>query len=69
MDKKETKIVFEPQIARKLLKDGCQIIDIKPNKDDKKRTVFVFKNDDNFKEHIASILQKRNEKHFAPKSE
>lgn len=58
----KAKIVFEPQIARKLLKEGCQIIDIKPNKNDKNRTVFVFINDDNFKNQM-DVISKNREKH------
>lgn len=58
MDNK-AKIVFEPQTARKLLKEGCQIIDIKPHKEDKNRTVFVFVNDDNFKKQIAAIIEEK----------
>lgn len=40
--------VFSAKMARRLLKDGFTIIDIKPDKDDPdgKRSVFVFINDE-----------------------
>lgn len=46
---KESIIVFTGDMARKLLKMGYQIIDIKPNRDDPsgKSSVFVFKNENN----------------------
>lgn len=37
-------LVRSPSIARNLLKKGFKIVDIKPNKSDKKRTVFIFEN-------------------------
>lgn len=58
---KSTKLIFKPTIARRLLKGGCQIVDIKPNKEDKAKTVFVFKIDENFKECLSSILKDREE--------
>lgn len=36
------KIIYNPSIARKLLKMGNQISDIKPNSKNKKETIFVF---------------------------
>ena len=36
------KIVAEASIARKLLKDGYKIIDIKPKKDRPRESVFIF---------------------------
>ena len=38
----QTKIVMYPNVARKLLKMGYRIIDIKPKKEDVKSTLFVF---------------------------
>ena len=52
----EAKLVFSPMIARHLLKMGNQIIDIKGDKNDQKRTVFVFKKDDKFNTDFSTVL-------------
>ena len=56
-EEKENIVIFTASKARMLLKDGYQIIDIKPDKTDhdKKRSVFVFRND-------KGILEKLKEK-------
>lgn len=41
---KDTIIIFKPKIARGLLKKKHLIVDIKQHKDNKDKTVFVFKN-------------------------
>lgn len=48
--------VFTASKARKLLKEGFTIIDIKPDKSDVegKRSVFVFKNEEGLLEKIKS---------------
>lgn len=52
-----TVIVFSADIARKLLRDGYKIVDIKPDKfdDDGKRTLFVFHNDGTILQSIKNI--------------
>lgn len=52
--KKETIVIFTANTARRLLKDGFTITDIKPDKTDPdgKRSVFVFKNEDGLLEKI-----------------
>ena len=52
--KKEDITVFTAKKARKLLKEGYQIVDIKPDRLDKdhKRTLFLFKNEDRLMEKI-----------------
>lgn len=52
--KKEVITVFTPKKARQLLKEGYQIVDIKPDRMDKdhKRTLFLFKNEDRLIEKI-----------------
>lgn len=44
---KENVIVFAPEVARRLLGQGFRIVDIKPdaNDPDRKKTLFVFRND------------------------
>lgn len=60
---KETKLVFNPGICRKLLAAGCTIVDIKADKTNKDKSVFAFKNDDAFK----AIFSKINEEIAATK--
>ena len=45
----ETKSVFTPYVARRLLRMGNPIIDIKPCKEDRTKTIFVFEVTDKFK--------------------
>ena len=45
-------VIFNPALARNLLKQGYRIIDIKANREDEKRTVFVFKVEDGFMEYV-----------------
>ncbi len=48
----ETKLVFQAELARHLLKQGYRIVDIKPRKENPQSTVFVFE----VKEGIMDIL-------------
>ena len=52
--KKEVITVFTAKVARKLLKEGYQIVDIKPDRldPDHKRTLFLFKNENGLIEKI-----------------
>lgn len=52
--KKEVITVFTAKVARRLLKEGYQIVDIKPDRldPDHKRTLFLFKNEDGLIEKI-----------------
>ena len=56
---KESKLVFNYGVVRKLLKENCQIIDIKPDRTNtetgKERVVHVFKNDEHFQETFERI--------------
>ena len=52
--KKDVITVFTAKVARKLLREGYQIVDIKLDKTDfeGKRTLFLFKNEDGLIEKI-----------------
>ena len=52
--KKEVITVFTAKVARKLLREGFTIVDIKPDRldPDHKRTLFLFKNKDGLMEKI-----------------
>jgi len=48
----DVKLIFTAKLARHLLKLGYQIIDIKPNKDNPDRTVFIFRDSPELKRII-----------------
>ena len=54
--KKDVITVFTAKKARKLLKEGYQIVDIKPDKTDfdGKRTLFLFKYEDGIMKSLSS---------------
>ena len=54
MKEKDTVIIFAAKKSRALLKMGYTLVDIKPDKTDpdRKRSVFVFKNEDGILENI-----------------
>ena len=60
-NQKEGKLVFNYGVTKRLLAAGCQIIGIKPDRDNvvtgKERCVHVFKNDELFRTEFAKINQ------------
>lgn len=52
---KEYKLVFNAGVARKLLKMGVGIADIKADRANKDKTVFVFKRTPEFEEAFTQI--------------
>ena len=54
--KKEVITVFTAKVARKLLREGFTIVDIKPDKTDfeGKRTLFLFKYEDGIMESLST---------------
>ena len=59
--KKDARLVFNCGVCRELLKRGCTIIDVKPDRSNietgKEKSVFVFKNDEIFQREFALINQ------------
>lgn len=57
---KDSVCVFYASVAKSLLKDGYQIIDLKPDKFDldKKRTIFIFKNQTGLLKRIEELRAK-----------
>jgi hypothetical protein len=53
--KKEAKLIFNMGVGRALLKAGCQVIDVKPDRTNADKTVLVFKNDEVFQRELARI--------------
>ena len=56
---KNTKAIFSARTARQLLRLGNTIIDIKPNRDNKEKTVFIFRFDDKFKDDLLTLARMR----------
>ena len=53
--KKEYKLVFNAGVARRLLRMGVNIADIKSDRTNPDKTVFVFKRTSEFEEAFAQI--------------
>lgn len=53
--KKEYKLVFNQGVVRRLLRMGVTIHDIKPDKENKEKTVFVFKRTPEFEAAFEQI--------------
>lgn len=52
----ETKLIFSQGVARKLIQNGkATLVDIKPYKENPERTIFVFKNDETFRDEFGKI--------------
>ncbi|EQC1535413.1 hypothetical protein ACY1J9_001244 [Clostridium botulinum] len=58
LKRKEFISVFKPEIARKLLKRHYQVVDIKPFKEDPKRSFFIFKNEGDFEKDLLHYMSK-----------
>ena len=56
MDKKY-KEIFTPYVARRLLKMGNPIYDIKPQKENRDKTIFVFEITEKFNEDMDSATK------------
>lgn len=52
----QTKIVVYPNIARKLLKLGYKIVDIKPKKENPSCSLFVFAVEGNFEKDFSKLM-------------
>ena len=55
--KEQVKLIFTAQLARALLKlkKNYMIVDVKPDKNNNDKTVFVFRNDVGLKEDIQKL--------------
>jgi hypothetical protein len=53
--RKDYKLIFNAGCARKMLKMGIPIVDIKADKNNKDKTVFVFKRTPEFEEAFTKI--------------
>lgn len=53
--RKEYKIIFNAGCARRLLKAGATIVDVKADKTNPDKTLFIFKRDEVFEKAFAEI--------------
>ena len=63
-DTRVSRLVTDARVARKLLKKGYFVIDIKPNKSNPDKSVFIFENTDEFKialEEVTAELKAKDE--------
>ena len=54
---KEYISIFKPQRVRKLLKKGFNIYDIKADKNNLDRTIFIFKNSEELQEELETLIK------------
>lgn len=55
-DTRKSRLIFDAKIARKLLKMGFVVIDIKPNRENTDKSIFVFENTDEFKVALTKVM-------------
>ena len=56
IDTRKSRLIFDAKIARKLLKMGFVVVDIKPNRENTDKSIFVFENTEEFKQALTQIL-------------
>ena len=55
-DTRETRLIFDAKLARRLLKRGFVVVDIKPNRENTDKSIFIFKNTDEFKAALTEEM-------------
>ena len=53
------KTIFSPSVARKLINKGNKVIDIKPDRNAKEKSLFVFEVDEKFLADFEEIVSKK----------
>jgi hypothetical protein len=51
----EFKSIFSANVARRLLKFGNHLVDIKPDKNNPEKTIFIFKKTEKFINDLAGL--------------
>ena len=54
---KEYISIFKPQRVRKLLKKGFNIYDIKADKNNLDKTIFIFENNDKLQKELETLIK------------
>lgn len=55
-DTRKSRLIFDAKIARKLLKMGLVVIDIKPNRENTDKSIFVFENTEEFRLALSNVM-------------
>ena len=55
MEEKKAKLIFNAGLCRALLKRNCKLIDIKPDRDNPIKSVFVFEKNETFEKAFTEI--------------
>ena len=55
-DTRKSRLIFDAKIARKLLKQGFVVTDIKPNRENTDKSIFIFENTDEFKQALVELM-------------
>ena len=55
-DTRKSRLIFDAKIARKLLKQGFVVTDIKPNRENTDKSIFIFENTEEFKQALAVLM-------------
>jgi hypothetical protein len=55
-DTRQSRLVFDAKIARKLLKMGFVVTDIKPNRENTDKSIFIFENTEEFKKALDEVM-------------
>ena len=66
-DTRQSRLVFDARVARKLLKQGLVVIDIKPNRENPDKSIFVFENTEEFKQAFTAAMDEMKAKAEANK--
>lgn len=54
-NKKDARLVFNMGVGRALIKAGCVVCDVKPDRTNPDKTILVFKNDQLFQQEFERI--------------
>lgn len=65
-DTRKSRLIFDAKIARKLLKQGFVVIDIKPNRENTDKSIFVFENTDAFQQGLSQLMDEIKAKKAEP---
>ena len=64
-EEKQAIIIFTGKVARSLLRRGYTIIDVKPDKANKIKSIYVFRRENDIEKAISEITYKDSEEIFA----
>ena len=56
---KKGKLIFAPQLAKWLLGKGFKVFDIKPHRDDREKTVFIFEYEEGLDDAMTEYTKRK----------